>query len=75
MDLIARKLDECDVFVTVGSSGVVYPAAGFVRAVRHRASGPAYTIYVGPEEPENASAFDECRIGKAGEVVPSLFRP
>lgn len=73
MDRIARKLDECDVFITVGSSGVVYPAAGFVRAVRHRVSGPARTIYVGPQEPENADAFDECRIGKAGDVLPRMF--
>jgi NAD-dependent deacetylase len=74
LDLIAEKLNACDVFLTVGSSGVVYPAAGFVRAVKHR-SRPAYTIYVGPEVPDNAAGFDECRIGKAGEVMPSLFAP
>jgi NAD-dependent deacetylase len=69
MDAIARALDACDLFVTVGSSGAVYPAAGFVAAARHHAK----TIYVGPEAPDNASAFDECRLGKAGEVVPALF--
>jgi NAD-dependent deacetylase len=70
MDLIADALDACTIFVTIGSSGAVYPAAGFVRAAQ--AAG-ARAIYVGPEEPENASAFDECRLGKAGDVVPHLF--
>ncbi len=72
LDAIADALDACDVFVTIGSSGVVYPAAGFVRHVRSRGSA-VRAIYVGPEEPENAAAFDECRLGKAGEVVPELF--
>jgi NAD-dependent deacetylase len=73
LDEIADALDACDVFVTIGSSGVVYPAAGFVRQVRSRPGVRA--IYVGPEEPENAAAFDECRLGKAGDVVPALFAP
>jgi NAD-dependent deacetylase len=72
MDEIARELSRCDVFVTIGSSGAVYPAAGFVRAVGSRKG--TRTIYVGPEEPDNADAFDECVVGKATEVVPSLFR-
>ncbi len=77
MDRIARELDRCDLFVTVGSSGAVYPAAGFVSAIRARAlraGPPVKTVYVGPEEPDNAEMFDECRLGKAGEVVPGLFR-
>jgi len=69
MDRIARALDACDVFLTVGSSGAVHPAAGFVAAVR----GRARTVYVGPEAPDNATAFDECRLGGAGEVLPALF--
>jgi NAD-dependent deacetylase len=69
MDEIATALRACDVFVTIGSSGAVYPAAGFVAAVR----GRARTVYVGPEAPDNASAFDELRLGKAGDVVPGLF--
>jgi NAD-dependent deacetylase len=76
MDRIARGLDECDVFLTVGSSGAVYPAAGFVAEVRargRRGGRRAATIYVGPEVPDNAAMFDECRLGKAGEVLPSLF--
>jgi NAD-dependent deacetylase len=71
LDRIGEALDRCDVFVTIGSSGAVYPAAGFVRHVRGRKG--VRTVYVGPEEPDNASSFDECRLGKAGEVVPGLF--
>ena len=71
MDAIAEALDRCDVFVTIGSTGAVYPAAGFVRQVRSRKGARA--VYVGPEEPDNAGAFDECRLGKAGDVVPALF--
>jgi len=33
----------------------------------------ARTVYVGLERPENAHAFDECRLGKAGELLPALF--
>jgi NAD-dependent deacetylase len=69
LDAIGEALGACDVFVTIGSSGSVYPAAGFVAAVR----GRARTVYVGPEPPDNASTFDELRLGKAGDVVPSLF--
>jgi len=48
---------------------VVEPAASFVA----RVAGRARTIYVGPENPANASASTECYLGKAGEVLPNLF--
>jgi NAD-dependent deacetylase len=76
MGEIGRELEACSVFVTVGSSGAVYPAAGFVAAVRgrgRRGETPTRTVYVGPEEPQNASMFDECRLGPAGQVLPGLF--
>ena len=71
LDRIADALARADLFVTIGSSGAVYPAAGFVARVRQL--GRARTVYVGPERPDNASSFDEIRLGKAGDVVPSLF--
>jgi hypothetical protein len=46
----------------------VEPAASFVAHV----GGRSRTIYVGAEEPANASAFTECHLGKAGEVLPLL---
>lgn len=68
---IFAALEACDLFVTVGSSGAVHPAAGFVSHLRHL--GRARCVYVGIERPDNAHAFDECRLGKAGELLPSLF--
>jgi NAD-dependent deacetylase len=70
MDRIERELSSCDVFVTIGTSGAVYPAAGFV--ARARARGVP-CVYVGPEAPANAGLFDEYRVGRAGEAVPALF--
>ena len=69
MDRIFAALQACSLFVAVGTSGVVEPAASFVAQVR----GRARTAYVGPEEPANRDAFDECYLGKAGEILPSLF--
>jgi NAD-dependent deacetylase len=69
LDRIFRALDECTIFMAVGTSGVVEPAASFVA----RVSGRARTIHVGAEEPANASAFSACHLGKAGEVLPQLL--
>jgi NAD-dependent deacetylase len=78
MPRIFSALSECDLFVTVGSSGAVYPAAGFVSHLRNvpNARGRwARCVYVGLEAPENAHSFDECRLGKAGDLLPGLFEP
>jgi NAD-dependent deacetylase len=69
---IHEELERCDLFLTVGSSGAVHPAAGFVSHLRHL--GRARCIYVGLARPDNAYAFDECRLGKAGELLPTLFK-
>jgi NAD-dependent deacetylase len=69
LDRIYEALDACTLFVAVGTSGVVEPAASFVAHV----AGRARTVYVGPESPANASSFTECHLGKAGEVLPNLF--
>jgi NAD-dependent deacetylase len=71
LDSIFRALDECTIFMAVGTSGVVEPAASFITHVGERAR----TIYVGPEEPANVAAFTECHLGKAGEVLPTLLPP
>ena len=76
MDRISDELERCTVFVVVGTSGSVYPAAGFIHQVNHQYAkgGPAVqTVYIGAEEPENAGAFTEVVIGKAGERLPGLF--
>jgi len=70
MDLIVDKLNTCDLFISVGTSGNVYPAAGFVANVK--AIGRARTIEVNLEPSEGASLFDECRHGRAGDLLPML---
>lgn len=72
---IAEALETTTVFVTVGSSGAVYPAAGFVAQLRmaREIGHVSRLIYVGVEAPENADYFDECRLGRAAEVLPTLF--
>jgi NAD-dependent deacetylase len=69
LDRIFAALEICSVFIAVGTSGVVEPAASFVAHL----AGHARTIYVGPEEPANASSFTECIWGRAGEVLPDLL--
>lgn len=69
LELIFQELDACTVFIAVGTSGVVEPAASFVA----HTGGRARTIYVGPEEPANAAAFTDLCVGKAGELLPELL--
>jgi NAD-dependent deacetylase len=70
MDAIYRELDQATVLLVVGTSGSVYPAAGFVNIANQRR---IRTIYVGPEEPLNSDAFDEVILKPATEALPSLF--
>ena len=69
LDRIFRARDQCTLFLAVGTSGVVEPAASFAASVR----GQARTIYVGPEQPANAYLFAEHHTGKAGAVLPDLL--
>lgn len=64
METIASHLAEADLFVSIGTSGQVYPAAGFVQEAR--LSG-ARTLELNMEE--TSHAFDEHRTGPATEVV------
>jgi NAD-dependent deacetylase len=69
MDGIYEQLRQATHVLVVGTSGSVYPAAGFVGIARRFG---AKTIYVGPEQPLNADAFDEIRLGTAVQVLPGL---
>jgi NAD-dependent deacetylase len=73
METIQQELDRCTVFVAVGTSGVVYPAAAFVAQARSNWMKRVRTYYVGPEEPANRALFDAVFAGKAGELLPALF--
>ena len=65
---IAERLRACQLFAAIGTSGSVYPAAGFVKEAR--AVG-ARTVELNLEPSENAWAFGETRLGVASEVVPA----
>ena len=68
MEDIYRALNRADLFVSIGTSGAVYPAAGFVREAR--ASG-ARTLELNMEPSQGSHWFDEARHGPAGMLVPA----
>lgn len=70
MDEIERALAGCSLFVAIGTSGQVYPAAGFVEMVR--SMGEARTIEVNLERSAVSPRFHETRLGMAGQLVPRL---
>lgn len=69
MEAILNAVETCEVFIVVGSSGHVYPAAGLVDQANNAG---ARTVLVNLEAPINASAFDEILLGPAGELLPQL---
>ena len=70
MHKIRDKLIRCDLFVSVGTSGVVYPAAGFIAEVQE--IGQAHSMEINIEPSAVHTSFVECRQGKAGDMVPVL---
>lgn len=69
MDLIEQKLFECDLFMSIGTSGVVYPAAGFCSVAK---STGAYCVEFNLEKSRTASAFTAGIYGKASVTVPKF---
>jgi NAD-dependent protein deacetylase/lipoamidase len=69
MDTIAAMLRFCDLFIAAGTSGVVYPAAGFVQEAR--AAG-AQTIEINREVSEVTGYFHQQRCGAASREVTAL---
>jgi NAD-dependent deacetylase len=68
MDDIERALRHADLFVAIGTSGAVYPAAGFV--LEANAMG-IETCEINLESADNADLFSEARYGPASETVPA----
>lgn len=69
MDDIYRLLVDADLFVSIGTSGTVYPAAGFVAEANQVG---ARTVELNLELSEGVSQFDEVITGPATEVVPAF---
>ncbi|WP_242077209.1 NAD-dependent deacylase [Brevundimonas diminuta] len=70
MERIERALEACDLFVSIGTSGAVYPAAGFVQAARYAG---ARTVEINLEPTSGARLFDEGVYGPATQAVPAFF--
>ncbi|GAO38788.1 NAD-dependent protein deacylase [Sphingomonas changbaiensis NBRC 104936] len=68
MDRIDAALSRADLFVSIGTSGAVYPAAGFVQTARHCG---AWALELNLEPSAGSYLFSESRMGPAGEQVPA----
>ena len=69
MGRIDAALNACDLFISIGTSGNVYPAAGYVAQVRQL--GRAHSVELNLEPSEGAVLFEECIHGPATEIVPA----
>lgn len=68
MERIYAALDRCRMFISIGTSGNVYPAAGFV------AHTGAHTVELNMEPSEGASLFSETHYGPATKLVPAYVK-
>jgi NAD-dependent deacetylase len=68
MDRIEEALRDCGLFVSIGTSGAVYPAAGFVQTARYCG---AKALEMNLEPSLGSIYFDESRTGPASELVPA----
>lgn len=69
LDRIGALVSSADLFIAIGTSGTVYPAAGLVGLARN-----AHTVELNLEPSEGASRFREAIHAKASEVVPAFVR-
>jgi NAD-dependent deacetylase len=68
MGAITAAIERCDLFVSIGTSGAVYPAAGFVQWAREAG---AQTLELNLEPSAGTAMFGEARHGPAGTLVPA----
>lgn len=68
MDRIDEALRRADLFVSIGTSGAVYPAAGFVQTARYCGTR---TLEMNLDPSIGSTFFDESRLGPAGKLVPA----
>jgi len=68
MERIDAALMDADLFVSIGTSGAVYPAAGYVQTARYRG---ARTLEMNLEPSQGSIFFHESRTGRASELVPA----
>ncbi|NIF20331.1 Sir2 family NAD+-dependent deacetylase [Candidatus Pantoea multigeneris] len=71
MEEIYQALNEADIFIAIGTSGHVYPAAGFVHEAKVQG---AHTVELNLEPSQVGNEFAERHYGLASEVVPDFVR-
>jgi NAD-dependent deacetylase len=69
MGRIEAAMERCDLFVSIGTSGAVYPAAGFVQTARYRG---AHCVELNLDPSQGSVFFHETRLGRAAEIVPAF---
>ena len=70
MSAAIAAIRSCDLFVSIGTSGVVYPAAGFPSFAK---GNEARCIEINPEANVISSLYDEAIREPAGKALPELF--
>jgi NAD-dependent deacetylase len=71
LDVISEALAQADLFMSIGTSGTVYPASGFVGVAKRNG---ARTVELNLEPSNGASLFDVAIHGPAGTIVPAYVR-
>lgn len=71
MNEIALALEECDLFLSIGTSGQVYPAAGFLQMAKLNG---ATTVVINRDPLPTRAYIDQFLEGKAGEILPPFFQ-
>jgi NAD-dependent deacetylase len=70
IDQATEAIRRCDLLVSVGTSGAVWPAAGFPRLAQEN---NAHCVEINPEATEMSALYHETFRAPAGEVLPNLF--
>lgn len=71
MQEISATLSQCDLFLSIGTSGTVYPAAGFVMEALQAG---AHTVELNLEPSSGISMFDEAYHGHAATIIPQFVK-
>lgn len=69
LELSAAAVADCDVFFSIGTSALVWPAAGLAEEAQHRG---AWLVELNPDETPQSAMTDFWLHGKAGEILPEL---
>ena len=72
LDCCSRALTRCDVLLVIGTSGIVYPAAGFTSVAKEAG---AFVAEINPDSTPQSSLVDVSLQGRAKDLVPLLFDP